>query len=150
MTTAEAIVKRVSNFHIANMTLAKWKLNYDRVKREFWQTLGAIAVVILLLCLCGDSDTETPAQAVAQTTEQTAQPDDFIEQACREYEQETGRKIYPKGREFIRNGAIKQHLQTVNDVYILIVENSKFMWKDQLVPTTITIERAALNKNNQK
>ena len=136
MTTAEAIVKRVSNFHINNMTLAKWKLNYDRVKREFWQTLGVIAVVILLLFVCGDSDTETTAQTVAQTTEQTAQPDDFIEQACKEYEQETGRKIYPKGREFIRNGAIKKGLTTVNDVYILIVENAKFMWKDEPIKIT--------------
>lgn len=136
MTTFEYIIGQIKHFHIANMTLAKWKLNYDRVRKEFWQTLGTIAVVILLLCLCGgDSDTETPAQAVAQTTEQTAQPDDFIEQACREYEQETGRKIYPKGREFIRNGAIKKGLTTVNDVYILIVENSKFMWKDN--PITI-------------
>lgn len=137
MTTSEYIVERIKHFHINNMTLAKWKLNYDRVKREFWQTLGAIAVVILLLCLCGgDSDTETPAQAVAQTTEQTAQPDDFIEQACKEYEQETGKKIYPKGREFIRNGAIKKGLTTVNDVYILIVENSKFMWKDDNIKIT--------------
>lgn len=134
-TTVDYIIGKIKGFHIANMTLAKWKLNYDRVKREFWQTLGVIAVVILLLFVCGDSDTETTAQAVAQTTEQTAQPDDFIEQACREYEQETGRKIYPKGREFIRNGAIKKGLKTVDDVYILIVENSKFMWKDN--PITI-------------
>lgn len=136
MTTAEAIVKSVSNFHINNMTLAKWKLNYDRVKREFWQTLSVLAAVILLLFVCGDSDMETTAQAVAQTTEQTAQPDDFIEQACKEYEQETGKKIYPKGREFIRNGAIKKGLTTVNDVYILIVENSKFMWKDEPIKIT--------------
>ena len=135
MTTFGYIIGQIKHFHIANMTLAKWKLNYDRVKREFWQTLGVIAAVILLLFVCGDSDTETTAQAVAQTTEQTAQPDDFIEQACKEYEQETGRKIYPKGREFIRNGAIKKGLQTVDDVYILIVENSKFMWKDN--PITI-------------
>lgn len=136
MTTFEYIIGQIKHFHIANMTLAKWKLNYDRVKREFWQTLGVLAAVILLLCLCGgDSDTETTAQTVAQTTEQTAQPDDFIEQACKEYEQETGRKIYPKGREFIRNGAIKKGLTTVDDVYILIVENSKFMWKDN--PITI-------------
>ena len=136
MTTMDYIIGQIKHFHIANMTLAKWKLNYDRVKREFWQTLGVIAVVILLLFVCGDSDTETTAQTVAQTTEQTAQPDDFIEQACREYEQETGKKIYPKGREFIRNGAIKQGLTTVDDVYILIVENAKFMWKDDNIKIT--------------
>lgn len=136
MTTMDYIIGKVKGFHIANMTLAKWKLNYDRVKREFWQTLGVIAVVILLLFVCGDSDTETTAQTVAQTTEQTTQPDDFIEQACKEYEQETGRKIYPKGREFIRNGAIKKGLTTVNDVYILIVENAKFMWKDEPIKIT--------------
>lgn len=135
MTTMDYIIGKVKGFHIANMTLAKWKLNYDRVKREFWQTLGVIAVVILLF-VCGDSDTETTAQAVAQTTEHTAQPDDFIEQACKEYEQETGKKIYPKGREFIRNGAIKKGLTTVNDVYILIVENAKFMWKDEPIKIT--------------
>lgn len=135
MTKFEFIIDRVKHFHINNMTLRMWKLNYDRVKREFWQTLGVIAAVILLLFVCGDSDTETTAQTVAQTTEQTAQPDDFIEQACKEYEQETGRKIYPKGREYIRNGAIKKGLQTVDDVYILIVENAKFMWKDN--PITI-------------
>lgn len=132
MTTMDYIIGKVKGFHIANMTLAKWKLNYDRVRREFWQTLCAIAVVILLLCMCGgDSGTEQP-QTVAQNTEQTTAPDDFIEQACREYEQETGRKIYPKGREFIRNGAKKKGLQTVDDVYILIVENAKFMWKDTI------------------
>ena len=136
MTTFGYIIGQIKHFHIANMTLAKWKLNYDRVKREFWQTLGVIAAVILLLFVCGDSDTETTAQAVAQTTEQTAQPDDFIEQACKEYEQETGRKIYPKGREYIRNGAIKKGLKTVDDVYILIVENSKFMWKDDNIKIT--------------
>ena len=136
MTTFGYIIGQIKHFHIANMTLAKWKLNYDRVKREFWQTLGVIAAVILLLFVCGDSDTETTAQAVAQTTEQTAQPDDFIEQACKEYEQETGRKIYPKGREFIRNGAIKKGWTTVNDVYILIVENAKFMWKDEPIKIT--------------
>jgi hypothetical protein len=132
MTTMDYIIDRIKHFHINNMTLRKWKLNYDRVRKEFWQTLGVLAAVILMLFVCGDSDTETTAQAVAQTTEQTAQPDDFIEQACREYEQETGRKIYPKGREFIRNGAIKKGLTTVNDVYILIVENAKFMWKDSI------------------
>lgn len=132
MTTFGYIIGQIKHFHINNMTLAKWKLNYDRVKREFWQTLGVIAAVILLLFVCGDSDTETTAQAVAQVTEQTTQPDDFIEQACKEYEQETGKKIYPKGREFIRNGAIKMGLTTVDDVYILIVENAKFMWKDNI------------------
>lgn len=136
MTTFGYIIGQIKHFHINNMTLAKWKLNYDRVKREFWQTLGVIAAVILLLFVCGDSGTETTAQAVAQTTEQTAQPDDFIEQACKEYEAETGRKIYPKGREYIRNGAIKKGLKTVDDVYILIVENSKFMWKDDNIKIT--------------
>ena len=145
MTKFEFIIDRVKHFHINNMTLAKWKLNYDRVKREFWQTLGVIAVVILLLFVCGDSDTETTAQAVAQTTEQTADPDDFIERACKEYESETGRKIYPSGRQFIRNGAIKKGLQTVDDVYILIVENAKWMWKNQ-TPTTIKMPTPTTNR----
>lgn len=136
------IIEKIKNFHIANMTLQKWKLNYDRVRREFWQTIATLAVVIFILSLvCGDRGT-TSAPTAEPTSAQTATPpDDFIEQACKEYEAETGRKIYPSGREYIRNGAIKQGLSTVNDVYILIVENSKFMWKDQIVPTTIKIEK---------
>lgn len=141
--TATQIIDRIKNFHIANMTLQKWKLNYDRVRREFWQTIATLAVVIFILSLvCGGKSEITTANATEPTSAQTATPpDDFIEQACKEYEAETGRKIYPSGRAYIRNGAIKQHLQTVNDVYILIVENSKFMWKDQIIPTTITIEK---------
>lgn len=136
------IIEKIKNFHIANMTLQKWKLNYDRVRREFWQTIATLAVVIFILSLvCGDKKETTTANATEPTSAHIAQPDDFIEQACKEYEQETGKKIYPKGREFIRNGAIKQGLSTVNDVYILIVENSKFMWKDQIVPTTLKIEK---------
>ena len=134
-TTVDYIIGKVKGFHIANMTLAKWKLNYDRVRKEFWQTIGAIAVVVALLFLFGgDSDTPTTGKAdngtVIKATA-TEQPDDFIEQACREYEAETGRKIYPKGRECIRKKAVEEHLSTVNDVYILIVENAKFMWKDE-------------------
>lgn len=146
--TATQIIDRVKNFHIANMTLAKWKLNYDRVRREFWQTIATLAVVIFILSLvCRDKSEITTANATEPTSAQTTTPpDDFIEQACKEYEAETGRKIYPSGRQFIRNGAIKKGLQTVNDVYILIVENSKFMWKDQVNPPTITIGRADLNK----
>lgn len=141
MTATITIIDRIKNFHIANMTLQKWKLNYDRVRREFWQTIATLAVVIFILSLvCRDKT--TTANATEPTSAQTnTPPDDFIEQACKEYEAETGRKIYPSGREYIRNGAIKQGLSTVNDVYILIVENSKFMWKDQLVPTTITIKQ---------
>lgn len=136
------IIEKIKNFHIANMTLQKWKLNYNRVHREFWQTIATLAVVTFILSLvCGGESETTTANATEPTSAQTATPpDDFIEQACKEYEAETGRKIYPSGRAYIRNGAIKQHLQTVDDVYILIVENSKFMWKDQLVPATITIE----------
>lgn len=140
--TATQIIDRVKNFHIANMTLQKWKLNYNRVRREFWQTIATLAVVIFILCfVCGGKNEITTATTEPTSAQTATPPDDFIEQACKEYEAETGRKIYPSGRAYIRNGAIKQHLQTVNDVYILIVENSKFMWKDQIIPTTITIEK---------
>ena len=144
--TATQIIDRVKNFHIANMTLQKWKLNYDRVRREFWQTIATLAVAIFLLCLTGgDSETKTEPTSENPTTAQTADPDDFIEQACKEYEAETGKKIYPSGRAYIRNGAIKKGLQTVNDVYILIVENSKWMWKNQ-TPTTIKMPTPTTNR----
>ena len=139
--TATQIIDRVKNFHIANMTLQKWKLNYNRVRREFWQTIATLAVAIFILSLvCGDSTKTTTATTEPTSVQTATPPDDFIEQACKEYEAETGRKIYPSGRAYIRNGAIKKGLQTVDDVYILIVENSKFMWKDQVNPPTITIE----------
>lgn len=137
--TATQIIDWVKNFHIANMTLQKWKLNYNRVRREFWQSIATLAVVIFILSLvCGSKSEIT--ETTEPTSVQTATPDDFIEQACKEYEAETGRKIYPSGRAYIRNGAIQKRLQTVDDVYILIVENAKFMWKDQVNPPTITIE----------
>ena len=139
MTTMDYIIGKVKGFHIANMTLAKWKLNYDRVRKEFWQTLGTIAVVILLLCLFGGDDaTPVTTEHVdgTPTVTATAQPDDFIEQACRLYEERTGRKIYPTGRSYIRNGAIKDGLTTVESVLNLIHENEIFMWKCENVPLT--------------
>ena len=141
MTTFKSIIDRVKHFHINDMTLAKWKFNYDRVRREFWQTIATLAVIIFILSLvCGGKSETTTATTETISAQTATPPDDFIEQACKEYEAETGRKIYPSGREYIRNGAIKKKLQTVDDVYILIVENSKFMWKDQIVPPTITIK----------
>ena len=140
------IIEKIKNFHIANMTLQKWKFNYDRVRREFWQTIATLAVAIFLLCLTGgDCETKTEPTSANPTTAQTADPDDFIERACKEYESETGRKIYPSGRQFIRNGAIKKGLQTVDDVYILIVENAKWMWKNQ-TPTTIKMPTPTTNR----
>ncbi|MBQ3690155.1 MAG: hypothetical protein II937_09920 [Bacteroidales bacterium] len=129
MTALQSIIERIKNFHIANMTLRKWKLNYTRVRREFWQTIATLAVLIFILYF------------VSGSTNSHATDNDFIEEACREYESKTGRKIYPKGRECIRTAAITQGLRTADDVSKLISDNAKFMWKDQLVPTTITIEK---------
>ena len=146
MTKFEFIIDRVKHFHINNMTLAKWKFNYNRVRREFWQTIATLAVVIFILCLVCGGKSETTTATPEPTSAQTATPpDDFIERACKEYESETGRRIYPSGRQFIRNGAIKKGLQTVDDVYILIVENAKWMWKNQ-TPTTIKMPTPTTNR----
>lgn len=139
MTTMDNIIGKVKSFHIANMTLAKWKLNYDRVRKEFWQTLGVIAVVVVLLFLFGGDDTTTEItehEDGTPTVTATEQPDDFIEQACRIYETNSGRKIYPSGRSFIRKGAMKNGLTTVEDVLNLIRENAIFMWKNENVTIT--------------
>lgn len=135
MTTAEAIGKSVSNFHINNMTLAKWKLNYDRVKREFWQVVGAIIAIILIVWMLPSGGFGTSVVSVGTSVHgSTVLRADFVEEGCSEYERLTGRKIYPKGREFIRNGAIRDGLTTAEQVVRLIIANEKFMWKE--TPTT--------------
>ena len=135
------IIAKVKGFHIANMTLAKWKLNYDRVKREFWQVVGVFCAIILIVWMMPSGSVGTSVVSVGTSVQgSTVLRADFVEEGCRQYEEATGRKIYPKGRESIRNGAIRDGLTTAAEVVNLIKANEKFMWKESLTPTTLTIK----------
>ena len=133
MTTMDYIIAKVKGFHIANMTLAKWKLNYDRVRKEFWQTVAVLAGIVLLIVVVaksgdggnkGAATSDTPTAAM----EQTAAPD-YFDEAIAEYCRQTGRKIYPSGRVFLLNAAQRDGLRTKGQVLELIRQNEKFMWK---------------------
>ena len=118
--------------HIVNMTLAKWKLNYDRVRREFWQTLAALVVIVLLIVGVATSGSGNKGDAAPSDTTTAAYSDnapDFFDAALAEYSELTGRTIYPKGREFLLNAALRDGLRTKEQVLNLIRENEKFMWK---------------------
>lgn len=139
MTTMSYIIGKVKGFHIANMTLAKWKLNYDRVRKEFWQVVGVLCAIILIVWMMPSGSVGTSVVSVGTSVHgSTVLRADFVEEGCAEYERLTGRKIYPKGREFIRNGAIRDGLTTVADVVELIRKNEKFMWKDA-APLTVSV-----------
>lgn len=52
---------------------------------------------------------------------------DFIDEAFQRYEDSTGKKLYPKGRQCIRDKAILDGLTTEDAVINLIIANEKFM-----------------------
>jgi len=52
---------------------------------------------------------------------------DFIDAAFQHYEDSTGKKLYPKGRQCIRDKAILDGLTTEDAVIKLIIANEKFM-----------------------
>lgn len=52
---------------------------------------------------------------------------DFIDAAFQRYEDSTGKKLYPKGRQCIRDKAILDGLTTEDAVIKLIQANEKFM-----------------------
>lgn len=116
-----------------DMTIKKWKFNYDRVRREFWQTLAALVGIVLLIVVVATSGSGKKGDAAPSDTTTAAYSDnapDFFDAALAEYSELTGRTIYPKGREFLLNAAIKSGLRTKEQVLKLIRENEKYMWKN--------------------
>ena len=100
------------------MTWTEWISYYKTLKREFWICVLALVFILatpFLIC-CGGGNAETERQTM-------------FEEAVTEYEQTTGRKIYPSGREFLRKAAENQKLQTKDEVLNLIKYNEKFMFK---------------------
>ena len=94
---------------------AFWLKHYKELKKEFWTVLSVLSVIIFVICMiiiCSGGEAEN-----------------HFEQAIREYEQMTGRKIYPTGREFLRKAAEQKGLNTKSEIMDLIKYNEKFMWK---------------------
>lgn len=104
----------MSNF---TMTPSKWVYNYSFVKREFW-TLLTVIIITFVICIttCG-------------STTHKLQGTDFIDQAFEKYERDSGRKIYPYGRECLRREALKRGYTTEAQILFLIKENESRMWK---------------------
>ena len=101
------------------MTWEEWKKYYKALKREFWICVLALVFILttpFLICCGGGENAKTEQQTV-------------FEQAVTEYEQMTGRKIYPSGREFLRKAAEQKGLNTKSEIMDLIKYNEKFMWK---------------------
>lgn len=94
---------------------AFWLKHYKELKKEFWTVLSVIIFVICMIIICFGGE--------------SAEAENRFEQAVREYETTTGRKIYPSGREFLRKAAETQKLQTKDEVLNLIKYNEKFMFK---------------------
>jgi hypothetical protein len=100
------------------MTWEEWLKYYKALKREFWICVLAVFFILttpFLIC-CGGGNAEAEQQTV-------------FEQAVTEYEQMTGRKIYPSGREFLRKAAEQKGLNTKSEIMDLIKYNEKFMFK---------------------
>ena len=114
-----------------DMTIKKWKFNYDRVRREFWQTLAMLVGIVLLIVVVATSGSGNKGAATSDTTTAAYSDNapDFFDAALAEYSELTGRTIYPKGREFLLNAVIKEDLRTKEQVLALIRKNEKFMWK---------------------
>lgn len=102
------------------ITYEEWIAFYKQMKKEFWQII-AVLFVFCIIILCGIV-TVSQSFATSDTTEQvsTTDSDDMFAQAKAEYEQRTGRKIYPSGERCLRQAAIKRGCKTKDDYYILI------------------------------
>lgn len=94
------------------MTVDKWVHHYNLVKREFWCILGIIFIFIISCIVCCNSCN------TAKTNES------FFDEAVFEYENNTGIKIYPYGRDCLRKAAA--NCKTKEEVYKVIVENEKW------------------------
>lgn len=89
------------------MTIRKWVFNYKLCKTEFW-----ILIITLILF---------PIMCIMYCSTDNA---DYFNQAISEYEQNTGIKIYPYGRECLKKAA--KDCKNKEEVYSIIVNNEKW------------------------
>lgn len=108
-----------------SMNIDKWIMNYNRVKKEFWQIIVAtLTIGILILLLISREGNNT----IVTNSMETATEDVFI-RAIKSYESQTGRRIYPTGREFLRRAVKCNELTTEEQIIDLIKSNEKYMFK---------------------
>ena len=96
------------------LTIDGWRYCAKKYKRYIFGVLG----FFLLLSI------------IVSFKSETTQNDgnfDFIDAAFQRYEDSTGNKLYPKGRQCLRDKAILDGLTTEDAVIKLIRENEKFM-----------------------
>lgn len=108
-----------------SMNIDKWIINYNRVKKEFWQiivTSFTLGILILLLISRGEDNTVT-------TNNMETATEDVFTRAIKSYESQTGRRIYPTGREFLRRAVKCNELTTEEQIIDLIKSNEKYMFK---------------------
>lgn len=99
------------------LTIEGWVEMYHKYKRYFWGVLGTIALIVIIIIVKPKSSKES--NIIDDT--------DFIERAIQLYEDSTGRKIYPTGRQCIRIETIKRRYKTIDEVIKLLEENEKYM-----------------------
>lgn len=107
-------------------------MNNNRITyQEWWQCaklykkeLIHVFSILVIIVLCGIFTVSQSFSLCEEKTEtisvQPADSDDMFAQAKAEYEQRTGRKIYPSGERCLRQAAIKRGCKTKDDYYILI------------------------------
>ena len=102
------------------ITYEEWIYFYKQIKKEFWQVI-AVLFVFCIIILCGIVAV-SQSFTTSDTTEQvsSADSDDMFAQAMTEYEQRTGRKIYPSGERCLRQAAFKKGCKTKDEYYNLI------------------------------
>lgn len=98
--------------------------------QEWWQCaklykkeLIHVFTILVIFTLCGIFAVSQSFSLCKEKTETiSVQPTDIdiFSQAKSEYEQRTGRKIYPSGERCLRQAAIKRGCKTKDDYYILI------------------------------
>lgn len=99
------------------LTIDGWWHCAKKYKRYIFGVLGTIVLAAIILVI--KPKTHKESNIMGDT--------DFIEQAIQLYEDSTGRKIYPKGRQCIRVKATERGYKTIDEVTKLLKENEKFM-----------------------
>lgn len=99
------------------LTINGWWYCAKKYKRYIFGVLGTIALIVIILIAKPKSSKES----------NIIDDIDFIERAIQLYEDSTGRKIYPTGRQCIRIETIKRRYKTIDEVIKLLEENEKYM-----------------------
>ena len=101
--------------------IKEWLGMYKIYKKEFWRLIAAMVIFIISMVLFLNRDTSEKNDYDSR---------DFFSAAILEYEEMTGKKIYPTGREFLQRAMERDKLTSKEQVLELIRANEKYMWKN--------------------